>query len=88
MANAISISAKISGGPKLKATVASGGANAVKRILDTVPPMNEAIAAVTSARLALPFNASGLPSKVVATAVEAPGIPSVIELIAPPYIAP
>jgi len=35
-----------------------------------------------------PFSAIGLPSNVVATAVEAPGIPSVIEEIAPPYIAP
>jgi hypothetical protein len=38
------------------------------------------------ARTALP--ARGRPSNVVATAVEAPGMPSVTDEIAPPYIAP
>ena len=88
MANASSISAKISGGPKLSATDASGGAKAVKNMFETVPPMNDATAAVTRARLARPCMANGRPSNVVATAVDAPGIPSVIELIAPPYMAP
>ena len=88
VAKASSISAKISGGPKLSATEARSGANAVKRMIETLPPMKDARAAVTSARLARPWSASGRPSKVVATAVEAPGMPSVIELIAPPYIAP
>ena len=49
---------------------------------------NEAAAAAISAFSASPFMAMGLPSKVVATAVEAPGMPSIIELIAPPYMAP
>ena len=53
-----------------------------------VPPTNEAVAAATSALSAMPFMASGRPSNTVATAVEAPGIPSMIELMAPPYIAP
>ena len=88
VANASSISAKISGLPNFSATEASGGANPVKKMLATVPPMKDATAAVTSACSARPFNASGRPSKVVATAVEAPGMPSMIELIAPPYIAP
>ncbi len=54
VANASSISEKISGGPKLSATEASGGAKAVNRMIDTVPPTKEAMAAVTSARLARP----------------------------------
>ncbi len=53
-----------------------------------VPPTKEAVAAVTSAVFAFPCNAKGRPSNVVATAVEAPGIPNMIELMAPPYIAP
>ena len=50
--------------------------------------MKEAIAAAVKALSALPAMASGRPSKTVATAVEAPGMPRVIELIAPPYMAP
>ena len=45
-------------------------------------PITAASAAATSARPARPFSASGRPSKVVATAVEAPGIPSVTDEIA------
>ena len=56
--------------------------------MEIVPPMKEAVAATTSAVSALPCSASGRPSNVVATAVEAPGIPSMIELMAPPYMAP
>ena len=88
VAKASSISAKTSGGPKLSATAASGGAKRVKRMFATVPPMNDARQAVTSARSAWPLSASGRPSKVVATAVEAPGMPRVIDEIAPPYMAP
>ena len=47
-----------------------------------------AVAAAISARPALPCCAMGRPSNVVATAVDAPGIPKRTELIAPPYIAP
>ena len=53
-----------------------------------VPPAKEATAAATSARSASPFMAIGRPSKVVATAVDAPGMPSMMEEIAPPYMAP
>ena len=88
VAKAKSISAKISGGPKLSATVASSGAKPVNSTFDTVPPTKDAMAAATSARRALPIMASGRPSKVVATAVEAPGMPSVIDEMAPPYMAP
>ena len=55
---------------------------------ETVPPTNEPTAAAVSPVIASPFCARGLPSKTVATAVDAPGIPNIIELIAPPYIAP
>jgi hypothetical protein len=60
----------------------------VKKTLATVPPINEASAAVTRARLARPCMARGRPSNVVATAVDAPGMPSVTDEIAPPYMAP
>ena len=88
VANARSINAKISWSPKSRAILASMGAKPVKSNMEMVPPMKEAIAAVINALSALPLRARGRPSKVVATAVEAPGIPSMIELIAPPYIAP
>ena len=88
VAKANNISAKISGGPKFRATDARSGANRVKKTVATVPPTKDARAAVTKARLALPCNANGRPSNVVATAVEAPGIPSVTDDIAPPYMAP
>ena len=88
VAKARSINAKISGLPKSSATEASIGANPVNIIFDTVAPANEASAAAISAICALPLSASGRPSKVVATAVEAPGIPSATEEMAPPYMAP
>ena len=80
--------ANISGDPKASATAASGGANAVNSTTEMVPPMNDAVAAVMSAWSPRPCSANGRPSNVVATAVEAPGIPSMMELMAPPYIAP
>ncbi len=88
VANASTISANSSGGPKRSANSASGGANSVNRTTEMVPPMKDAAAAVTRARSALPATAIGRPSNTVATAVDAPGMPSVIELIAPPYMAP
>ena len=50
--------------------------------------MKDAIAAAVKAWSALPAIASGRPSNTVATAVDAPGMPSVMEEIAPPYMAP
>ncbi len=88
VAKASSIRANISGLPKSSATEASIGAKPVNIMLDTVAPANEASAAAISAICALPCSASGLPSKVVATAVDAPGMPSATDEIAPPYMAP
>ena len=88
VANASNISAKISGLPKSSATDASIGANAVKRIFAIVAPAKDASAAAINAICARPCSANGRPSKVVATAVDAPGIPSATDEIAPPYIAP
>ena len=88
VANAIIINANISGAPNDSATSASGGANRVNRTTPTLPPTKDAVAAATSALSARPFMAMGRPSNVVATAVDAPGIPSMIELMAPPYMAP
>ncbi len=56
--------------------------------MEMVPPTNEATAAAVNALSANPCLASGLPSKVVATAVDAPGIPNITDEMAPPYIAP
>jgi hypothetical protein len=53
-----------------------------------VPPTKEATAAAVKALSAKPCLARGRPSNVVATAVDAPGIPSITEDMAPPYIAP
>ena len=88
VAKASIINANSSGGPNFSANAASGGANSVNRTTEIVPPINEATAAAVRALSALPCWASGRPSNTVATAVDAPGMPSVIELIAPPYIAP
>jgi len=88
VAKASSISAKISGLPNESATSASSGAKPVKSRFDTVAPAKDARAATTNATCALPARAKGRPSKVVATAVDAPGIPNVMEDMAPPYIAP
>ena len=88
VAKASNISANSSGAPNAKATSASGGAKPVNRMIEMVPPTNDATAAATKARSARPCSAIGRPSKVVATAVDAPGIPSMIDEIAPPYMAP
>ena len=88
VANARHMSENSSGAPNRRATAASGGAAMVNSITEMLPPTNEPDAAVTSAQLAFPFRAKGRPSNTVATAVEAPGIPSMIELMAPPYMAP
>ena len=88
VANASSIRAKISGSPKSSAMLASAGAKPVNSRIEIVPPKKEARAAAVRALSACPLSASGRPSKVVATAVDAPGMPSMIELMAPPYMAP
>ena len=88
VAKASSMSEKISGELKRSAMSARGGANRVNSTTEMVPPTNDAVAAATRALSASPFRAMGRPSKVVATAVEAPGMPSMIELMAPPYMAP
>jgi len=88
VAKASTMRANSSAGPNLRANSASGGANRVNRITDMVPPMKDATAAAVRAWSALPAVASGRPSNTVATAVDAPGIPKVMELMAPPYMAP
>jgi len=88
VANASIINANSSGAPNTRATWASGGAKKVNSTTDIVPPTKEATAAAVRALSASPCLASGLPSKVVATAVEAPGIPSMTDEMAPPYMAP
>ena len=51
------ISEKYSAGPNLSATSASGGANSAISTVATVPAKNEPMAAVASARPALPCRA-------------------------------
>ena len=50
-----SISAKYSGGPKLSAAFAIGGAASISRTTLTVPAKNEPIAEIVSAGPARPF---------------------------------
>ena len=88
VAKASTIRANSSGGPNLSAKSASGGAKSVNSTTEIVPPTKDAAAAATRARSAFPAIAIGRPSNVVATAVEAPGMPSMIDDIAPPYMAP
>ena len=88
VAKARIISENSSAGPNLSANSASGGANSVNSTTEIVPPMNDATAAAVNALSARPFCASGRPSNTVATAVDAPGMPRVMELMAPPYMAP
>ncbi len=51
------INEKYSAGPNFSASSASGGANSAISSVQTVPAKNEAIAAVASARPALPCRA-------------------------------
>jgi hypothetical protein len=88
VAKANIIRANSSGAPNTKATCASGGAKKVNRMTAMVPPIKDANAAPVKAKSAKPCFANGRPSKVVATAVDAPGMPSIIDEIAPPYMAP
>lgn len=53
-----SIREKYSGAPKLKATLARGGARVAMTIVDTVPAKNDPMAAMARAGTALPFRAS------------------------------
>ena len=83
-----SISAKNSGGPKLKATRASGGATTTRAMVATMPPTNEPIAAMPSAVPPRPCLAIWWPSKQVTTEAASPGTLISTEVIVPPYMAP
>ena len=77
-----------SGGPKLSAMLASGGATSVSTITPKVPAMNEPTAAMHSAAPARPLRAIALPSMQVITDAASPGMRSRIEVVEPPYCEP
>ena len=53
-----------------------------------VPPTKEPIAASPNAKPALPCRANGLPSNIVTTEADSPGIFMSTEVIVPPYWVP
>ena len=57
-------------------------------MIETVPPMNEPMAAMPRAVPALPCRARAWPSKTVTTDDASPGSRSRTEVIVPPYWAP
>jgi hypothetical protein len=67
-------SAKYSAGPNITAMSASAGAKNTTRVVAIRPPMKAPMAEVASACGALPSFAMRWPSKVVAIAVEPPGV--------------
>ena len=83
-----SMRAKNSGGPKLKATRASGGATTTSAMVAAMPPMNEPMAAMPSAVPPRPCLAIWCPSKQVTTDAASPGTLISTEVMVPPYMAP
>ena len=77
-----------SGGPNLKAMVASGGATTVSATTPKVPATQEPTAAMQSAAPARPFLAMALPSIQVITELASPGMRIRIEVVEPPYCEP
>jgi len=77
-----------SGGPNFKATLAKRGATVIKTRTLTIPPKTDAVVARAMAFPVSPFWLMGYPSSTVAAAAGVPGIPKVIEVIAPPYTPP
>jgi hypothetical protein len=83
-----SISAKNSGGPKLNASRASGGATTISASVAAMPPMNEPMAAIPSAVPPRPCFAIWWPSKQVMTEAASPGTLISTDVMVPPYMAP
>ena len=88
VANATTISAKYSAGPKRSAISASAGAATVRPTMPRVPATNEPIAAVASAADARPACAIRCPSMAVMMAPLSPGVFMRIDVVDPPYMAP
>ena len=82
------ISEKYSAGPNRSATSAKGGANSATSSVAAVPAMNEPMAAVASARPALPWRAIRWPSSAVTTDADSPGRLIRMAVVEPPYWAP
>ena len=76
--------AKYSGALNRRAKLARIGAKKVRQRAVNVPPIPEAIVAMPIAFPAIPFWASGYPSKMVATAAGVPGVLIRMEAIPPP----
>ena len=77
-------SQKYSTGPKLKATVANGGATIKSASAPTIPPKADAKQEIVTARSPSPRFAMGKPSSDVAMAAGVPGVFTRIAAYAPP----
>ena len=82
------VSARYSGGPKLSAASAIGGASTVSMTTLNVPAMNDAMAAMVSAGPARPCRAIACPSRQVMIEADSPGTFISTEVIVPPYMQP
>ncbi len=76
--------AKNSGGPNLRAIDAKRGAPRMRTIALNIPPRVDDTMANPMASAVLPDFDMGYPSRSVAAATGEPGIPKVMEVIAPP----
>ena len=83
-----SINAKNDGAPILTAWSASDGVKNASSRVPMVPAMNEPIAAVARAWAARPFLAILLPSMVVITDADSPGVLRRIDVVDPPNMPP
>ena len=83
-----SMRAKNSGGPKLSATRASGGATTTRAMVAVMPPTNDPMAAMPSAVPPRPCLAIWWPSKQVTTEAASPGTLISTDVMVPPYMAP
>src|SRR5512139_3543210 len=79
---------KYSGGPNLRAKLASVDARRISRKMVMVPAMNEPKAEIPSAGPALPLRAIWYPARQVITEAASPGMLTRMEVVEPPYIAP
>ena len=76
--------AKYSGAPKVMAALASSGATETSASALSVPPMNDAHVAMSSARRDSPRAVRAGPSSMVAAAETVPGVPTRMAVMHPP----
>ena len=84
MARPKTATAKYSGAPKDIAAFASNGAIVTRTKELNIPPIKEAIVAISRALLDSPFAVRAGPSSMVAAAATVPGVPTKIAVMHPP----